>query len=539
MSRALKGLLVALTLSTGLVSVPALAEPLGIEADLPRMSCAPGGPTPEDAALATQLNSRLTNKMRGHLTNYEISCARAVVKHTYDRGLNTRAAQIAVATVIVETSLRNYDGGHSSSVGLFQQLQSWGTREQRLDPKWSTNAFLGAMEKTYPGGRWNKLPVGEVAQGVQRSAHPTRYQPEAADAQRIVDALGQPGETSVNVPANRAVYEPSTATTEFFARGERGEMVHVWNTDGQWSPWETHQPGFHIKGNPVSVYDTATQTTEVFARDSADRLVHTWHARGAGWSNWEVIGDVALKGDPAATYDAATRTVEVFARDTADRLVHAWHEPGKGWSGLEALHPDWRLASDPAPVFDPATATTEVFARGTDGTLIHTWHPPGKGWAAFEVLPGGTIQGTPFPVYEAHSRTVEVFARDTADRLVHAWHPPGKGWAGLEAVPGDWRLASDPVAVYDPSTTTTEVFARGAQDELMHVWHQKGAGWSNWEVLHSTWKFNGKPVAVYEPNTRTVEVFARGSKGELMHVWHTFGDGWSDWARIGDWTIAE
>ncbi|MGW0518271.1 hypothetical protein [Crossiella sp. NPDC003009] len=550
--RLLAGSTVALTAASGLFLSPIAgadpgetrspesnAENLAAEA-LPIVACDPAGPSGTDEAMARDLNARITGRMRGSLKAYEMSCARAVVRATYDRGLNNRAATIAVATIIVETTMRNYDGGHASSVGLFQQLDSWGPREERLNPKISAYKFFDTMERFYPKGSWNKEEIGKVCQRVQRSAFPERYQPEAADAQLIVDALGDPKGGGVNVPADRAVYEPSTASTEFFARGAKGELAHVWNTGGKWSAWEAHQSDYRLNGNPVSIYDAGARTTEVFARNSADQLAHTWHPPGQGWANWEVIdGGTKLKGEPVATYDAATKTVEVFARNTADQLVHAWHEPGKGWSKLEPINPDWRLASDPAPVYDPGTGSTEVFARGAQGELIHAWHPPGAGWSGFEVIGGGAITGAPFPVYEARTKTIEVFARNTADQLVHAWHPPGKGWSGLEVIGGGWQLASDPVAVYDPSTTTTEVFARGSQGELMHVWHGYGAGWSDWETLHSDWKFTGKPVAIYEANTRTVEVFGRGSQGELMHVWHTFGDGWSSWSRIGDWTIAE
>ena len=69
--------------------------------------CDPDGATSADSALATQLNGTLKAKMRGYMSAYRVSCARMVVKAVRDRGLNLRAAVIAVTTTIVESSIDN------------------------------------------------------------------------------------------------------------------------------------------------------------------------------------------------------------------------------------------------------------------------------------------------------------------------------------------------------------------------------------------------------------------------------------------------
>ncbi|MFC6082807.1 FG-GAP repeat domain-containing protein [Sphaerisporangium aureirubrum] len=153
-------------------------------------ACDPAGATSADGSLATQLNSRLTAKMRGYMSGYRVSCARMIVKATRDRGLDPRAAVIAVTTAIVEASLDNVaEELDHDSLGLFQQRASWGTAAQRLDPIWATNAFLSKMLSKYPGNAWLTASIGAVCQAVQVSAYPERYQPQAADAQIIVDAL--------------------------------------------------------------------------------------------------------------------------------------------------------------------------------------------------------------------------------------------------------------------------------------------------------------------------------------------------------------
>lgn len=101
-----------------------------------------------------------------------------------------RAAVIAVTTVIVETALENINVMvDHTSLGLFQQQDDWGSREQRMNPTWATNKFLSVMVDFYPNNSWATAPIGDVCQRVQRSGFPDRYQPEAPDAQKVVDAL--------------------------------------------------------------------------------------------------------------------------------------------------------------------------------------------------------------------------------------------------------------------------------------------------------------------------------------------------------------
>jgi hypothetical protein len=163
-------------------------------------ACVPGGPTAADTASASRLNSVLTGTLKGHMTPYRVSCARAVINAVQARGLDERAAVIAITTTIVESLLENIsERVDHTSLGLFQQLDSWGTESQRLNPAWATNAFLDVMQDFYPNGSWRTAPIGDVCQRVQRSAFPERYQPQAADAQRIVDELSSPAATTVSV----------------------------------------------------------------------------------------------------------------------------------------------------------------------------------------------------------------------------------------------------------------------------------------------------------------------------------------------------
>ncbi|WP_223830377.1 hypothetical protein [Nocardiopsis quinghaiensis] len=148
-----------------------------------------GEDTDADEAAAEALNSELNDDMAGHMTDDRVSHAREVVATAQERGMDQQGATIAVATVIVETHLYNNPGGDRDSVGLFQQRDHYGSHEQRLDPSWATAAFYDEMDRVYPGGSWADEPIGDVAQGVQRSAYPDRYQHQANDAEIIVKHL--------------------------------------------------------------------------------------------------------------------------------------------------------------------------------------------------------------------------------------------------------------------------------------------------------------------------------------------------------------
>jgi hypothetical protein len=90
------------------------------------------------------------------------------------RGVPTRAVQVALATALQESKLRNLAGGDRDSIGLFQQRpsQGWGTPEQIADPRYAANSFYITLMKV-PG--WQTMRVTQAAQAVQRSGAPEAY----------------------------------------------------------------------------------------------------------------------------------------------------------------------------------------------------------------------------------------------------------------------------------------------------------------------------------------------------------------------------
>lgn len=113
-------------------------------------------------------------------TDEQVQNASAIVSVALGLGLGSQGALIGVTTAITESTLRsvNYgdimaSGAMSSSRGLFQQLDPWGSLSDRLDPVKAATMFYtggaagqrGLMD--IPG--WQQMSVPAAAQAVEQS----------------------------------------------------------------------------------------------------------------------------------------------------------------------------------------------------------------------------------------------------------------------------------------------------------------------------------------------------------------------------------
>lgn len=117
----------------------------------------------------------------------QLGNARTVVSVVAGRHLSAFAADIAVTTAYTESTLHNTttQSDHDSE-GLFQQRVSIYGKQVADNPVRATEAFLDRLVKV---PAWQSNQVGVDAQAVQRSAHPERYQPNAALGEQIVGQL--------------------------------------------------------------------------------------------------------------------------------------------------------------------------------------------------------------------------------------------------------------------------------------------------------------------------------------------------------------
>ena len=118
--------------------------------------------------------------------------AKTIVQQAIARNMGVRAAVIAVATSMQESTLLNLNYGDRDSLGLFQQRPScgWGTSSQIQHPAYAADAFLTALHG-YQGRNpdWAHQPLWQAAQGVQGSAFPSAYAKWEAQAAHLVASV--------------------------------------------------------------------------------------------------------------------------------------------------------------------------------------------------------------------------------------------------------------------------------------------------------------------------------------------------------------
>ena len=85
------------------------------------------------------------------------------------RGLGERGALIGIMTGITESTLTNVDHGDESgpsSIGVFQQMTSWGSLAQRTDPAQAAGLFFDRMVHVPD---WESIDPWMAALAVQES----------------------------------------------------------------------------------------------------------------------------------------------------------------------------------------------------------------------------------------------------------------------------------------------------------------------------------------------------------------------------------
>ncbi|MFF8772433.1 FG-GAP repeat domain-containing protein [Kitasatospora sp. NPDC015120] len=327
--RTLQILAVSAVLASGTVAATGPAY-----ATLPDVSC--GTVTSADTAAAAQLNQQLTGTLRNAMTAYRVSCARAIVNTVRTIGMPQQAEVIAITTAIVESTLRNNPNMEDhDSVGLFQQRASWGSTAQRLDPATTTRKFVNALLSTYPNNSWTGKPIGEVCQGVQRSAYPDRYQYQVADAQRIVNALGQAPATPVGMTgfasadfngdgkADLAAVEAATGKMLLYPGtgvgtfGRPSLIGTGWDSVGNVTPGDFNGDG----KTDLAAVGAGDGNLYVYPGTGTGAFDAPWSA-GTGWNNLDNFSSGDFNGDGKA---------DIAAVGIGDGNLYVYPGTGTGW----------------------------------------------------------------------------------------------------------------------------------------------------------------------------------------------------------------
>lgn len=125
----------------------------------------------------------------------QLSNARIIAQVGRQVGASQRDILIGIMTAMQESGLRNLNWGDRDSIGLFQQRNAWGSRQQRLDPKESARMFFLGGHQGQRGllsfSNRDALSLTQAAQKVQVSAFPNAYAKHESEAQQILGSLGE------------------------------------------------------------------------------------------------------------------------------------------------------------------------------------------------------------------------------------------------------------------------------------------------------------------------------------------------------------
>ena len=103
-------------------------------------------------------------------------------------GVSDKIMLAAFETGIVESGMQNLPGGLDDSAGVFQQRpsQGWGSYAQVTDVAYAARTFFSrAMRADRPG-----QTAGQLAQDVQRSAYPYKYDQAEGAARALMQRVG-------------------------------------------------------------------------------------------------------------------------------------------------------------------------------------------------------------------------------------------------------------------------------------------------------------------------------------------------------------
>lgn len=149
-------------------------------------------PDPTATALGGCGVAAPTAQARTSLAPAQLANAATIIAVGRQLGIPAFGLQVGIATALQESRLLNLAHGDGTSVGLFQQINSWGSFAQRHDPTWAARKFFGALKGV---AGWATMPLTVAAQAVQRSAFPQAYAKWTSLAASVVHLPALAGST--------------------------------------------------------------------------------------------------------------------------------------------------------------------------------------------------------------------------------------------------------------------------------------------------------------------------------------------------------
>jgi len=171
------------------VALAAVLIPLGLAHEKPLAVCITDPSTFPETGVEGWQGEQLEN-------------AATIMQTATALGFGREGQILGVMTAMGESSLHNIDygdwetsgftnpdGSRTTSIGLFQQQEWWGTAEQRMDPATAATLFYERLARVPD---WPSMEPSLAIHRVQVNLDPTYYTRYSADATAVVDALSAP-----------------------------------------------------------------------------------------------------------------------------------------------------------------------------------------------------------------------------------------------------------------------------------------------------------------------------------------------------------
>ncbi|RAN94385.1 hypothetical protein GAR05_04907 [Micromonospora saelicesensis] len=406
----------------------------------------------------------------------------------------------------VESHMNNLPCGDKSSLGVFQQRwdYGWGTPEQIMDPVYASTQYVTraiVCDRNNPG-----YSAGQVAQCVQRSGFPDRYDQAAATARAQLNEAARTHAIAGGSPTDVTGDGRDDIVT--FTQNALADVYVGTSTGGSYT-------GISAKWNDFFSLGGETASTGDVNGDGRDDVVTFAHSNtgdvyvalstgtsfGAGlkWHDWfapgaeiGAVGDVNGDGRDdivAFTHNPAGDVYVALSTGTGFGAALKWHEffsPFGEFPALGDVNGDGR---DDLITFTqgPATASDVIVAlsNGSSFGAAQKWHDL---FAVGAELPRvGDVNG------DGRDDIVTFTCDPNAD--VYVATSTGTGFAGTTVKWHDYFcLAGEFPYLGDANGDGTDdliVFTKGATNDV-HVALSTGTGFLGATRWHDFFGLNGE-----------------------------------------------
>ena len=133
----------------------------------------------------------------------QIEIAKAIDEGIREIGFSGKVSRLTIIAAFGESSLQNInygdgavnpDGSIATSIGILQQQDGWGTREERMNPKVAAQLFVLGPKRGGGGladtAGWADLSETEAIHRVQKNADPNHYTSSVAPADAVIKEAG-------------------------------------------------------------------------------------------------------------------------------------------------------------------------------------------------------------------------------------------------------------------------------------------------------------------------------------------------------------